>query len=103
MENLHTTYSPIVALQAVKMRTLQYEIAQLPRIIMIALLAHPAVVVRSTNLFKDALASLQFQTDGSRRLWRRWRRRGGSGSRFRRGTRPFTQKSRIFPINRRRR
>lgn len=41
------------------MRTLQHEIAKLPRVVMFALLPQPAVVVRSANLLEHTLARLE--------------------------------------------
>lgn len=51
------------------MRTLEHEVSRLPRIIPIALLAHPTIVVGCTDLFKDTLPAFQVGTQSGNRHW----------------------------------
>lgn len=51
------------------MRTLEHEVSRLPRIIPIALLAHPTIVVGCTDLFKDTLPAFQVGTQSGNRYW----------------------------------
>ena len=57
----HQAYSLAVALQIVKMRPLQHEIPEFPRVVAFALLHHPTVMIRLANLLQDALARFEIR------------------------------------------
>ena len=66
--HVHTeTYCFAVTLQEIQMRSLEDKVSHLPRIVPVALLPHPTVVIGDPNLLNDTLSGLECHPAGGLR------------------------------------
>jgi hypothetical protein len=66
---LCNTHRCVTTFEPVQMRAFEHEIAGFPRIVTLAPLAHPALVIRLADLLQDALVRFERAIPGSCDSW----------------------------------